>query len=237
MIKDNMKFSLIHPSRSRPGLARTRINEWLTKASDLSQVEYILSIDTTDPNTSSYESIFNQLVIPNAKLVIKGNRNCVQATNEGANISTGDVLIYLSDDFSCPDKWDELLTQAFQGKDPLTDKFSVWVDDTIQKKNKVLTIPIISRALYQHLGYLYNPLYESMYVDCDLYEVCSRLSCLIDRHDLIFPHRHWSNPDSKYKSIRDAAYNTHDNPIRFREGKKIFDLRTKQNFITNGIIK
>jgi hypothetical protein len=101
-----------------------------------------------------------------------------------------DILIYLSDDFKCPENWDLLIIEQFKG---VTEPMLLKVDDCLQPFDKdVLTIPIMNRFLYEGLRYFWNPIYKSMFVDQDLYWVCKNCNWVKYAPELKFLHEHYS---------------------------------------------
>lgn len=217
-----MKFSLIHPSRGRPAKAVTTAMEWLDKSGNV-EVEWIISLDTSDPSLPEYH---NNLVYSRFpyKLVINNNTCVVEATNKGAKEATGDVLIYVSDDFSPPDRWGELLETEIKTHIP-GDAWLLKVDDCLQSFGvAVLTIPIMSYKLYQILGYFWHPEYRSMFVDEDLYWTCKNNGWLRLCPNLKFQHKHPSNG----KAVNDETYiNSAKN---WDQGKETFRKRKALNF-------
>jgi hypothetical protein len=216
-----MTYSLIHPSRGRPHQAFSAYKEWMNNASNENPYEYILSIDKSDAHCNEYQKLFEGLV----NIEINDNKNCVQATNEAARSTTCDIIIYVSDDFGCPNHWDVEL-QVFVPEDK---EYLLWVDDGIQGKNAVITIPIMSRGLYQRLGYFWHPAYESMWVDVDLYHTCQKLGVIVDCKTLLFEHRHYSV--GKFQVPYDDTYRAHDNTDRNNKGKEILARRQAEGWI------
>jgi hypothetical protein len=153
----------------------------------------------------------------------------VQATNHAARLASGDILLYLSDDFDCPQQWDDEIAKVA----PPQPEYMIWVNDCVQGMNTVLTIPIMSKGLYQALGYFWHPDYLSMWVDVDLWHVCKRRNVLVLAHHLRFEHKHYSVGKAKY----DETYQNHDNPQRKQQGWEVFCRRQADNFITDGAIK
>jgi len=213
-----MKISLIHPSRGRAKKARETLDYWLEHASDKPNIHHILSIDIDDPQRVEYVALFLESLI-----IIANNKSVVEATNIGAFASRGDILIYLSDDFKCPDLWDLELNKALAGA--LEYPWLIKVDDCLQKfEVPVLTIPIMTRALYNRLGYFWHPEYKSMFVDQDLYEVCKKNNWLVMAPSLKFPHEHCSIG----KAERDQTYiNSEKN---WDQGKELFARRKMEGF-------
>jgi len=189
-----MKITLLHPSRSRPEKAKATYGYWIDRAHDTDNIEHVLSLDYSDPMRNEYPYFGD-----NSTGIVSHNDCVVQATNAAAEVSIGDILVYLSDDFKCPVGWDELVRSRFSLDAPMLLK----VHDDLQTFDKdVLTIPIMNRALYERLGYFWNPEYRSMFVDQDLFHVCKNNGWLKYAPDLVFPHEHYSIG----KAPKDATY-------------------------------
>lgn len=225
-------YSILHPSRGRCQMAWQAFMEWMQKASDQNQYEYILSIDTDDPQKDCYLSQFKDT---NIKLLISENRSMIDAVNIAAKHSTGDILITISDDFGCPENWDERLFEDKNGNiiegswedQPVKTEWAIMIDDTINgNQSGCMTLPILSRSAYEQLGHIYNPVYFSMFADNELHDVCKKNGWLI-YSDLKFEHRHFING----KNPRDATYNRENSNEAYNMGKKIYEHRKANNFI------
>lgn len=207
-----MIISLIHPSRGRPDLARKTALKWIQSAGV--EVEHILSLDTSDAQLGAYTAIDLQC--------ISDNSNVVQATNTAAKKALGDILVYLSDDFDCFDNWGVAIENEVKNFGPL---WLLKVDDCLQKFDvPVLTIPIMSRGLYNRLGYFWYPEYRSMFCDEDLYWTCRKLGVIRNAPHLKFEHKHASvgkAPDDE--TYRRSAKN-------WDQGKELFNKRKGLGF-------
>lgn len=203
-------ISLIHPSRGRPQKAYETAKKWIDSAGV--QVEHVFSLDESDPFHQSYQTI--------DKLIVNPNDCVVQATNHAAKAATGDVLIYLSDDFDCFPDWGlkiEEICAKYSGE------YMIKVNDGLQKfHNQVLTIPIMSRPLYERLGYFFHPDYKSMWVDVDLYYTTVNYIKL--HPEVTFQHNHYSNGKAK----KDDTYTRSDG--FWNQGKAVLARRKAQRF-------
>ena len=126
---------------------------------------------------------------------LENNKSVVEATNNAAILATGDMLVYMSDDFTAPDGWDRELSLLYR-ESPMLIK----VDDGLQKFSApVPTCPIMTRELYQKLGYFWYPEYLSMWVDVDLYYTC--LPYIVNAPWIHFKHNHptYGQADETYK--------------------------------------
>jgi glycosyltransferase involved in cell wall biosynthesis len=182
--------------------------KWMSHTTNAMAVEHILSIDQTDPCVSEYLKYF-------PRAIIGDNANVVQATNRAAKEAKGDILVYLSDDFDAPFAWDEFLRQQLGDG---SEKILLKVDDGLQPfENEVLTIPIMTRALYQELGYFFYPEYASMWVDVDLYYTCAPY---IKRcPQVTFQHNHYCNG----KAVKDETYTRSEG--NWNQGLDVFTRR------------
>lgn len=210
-----MKISLIHPSRGRANKSFINHAEWMLKAKG-ADVETIVAVDFSDPSYPEYEKLYG------SSCYVGQHDNVVAATNAAAYRSTGDILIYLSDDFKCPDNWAELVIKEFEG---CNEPRLIKVYDCYQKFHiPVLTIPIMNRHLYTRLGYFFHPGYKSMFCDEHLYWVTKKLGALRMCEHLKFEHMHpaagKSQDDETYK--RSAA--------NWTQGQNLFSVHKKAGF-------
>lgn len=216
-------ISLIHPSRGRAKKSFDTTHKWIDMAS--CDVELIVSIDSSD-NWREYFDIYPPYPVdakpPYVRLYMHDNKSVVEATNKGAEKSKGDILIYTSDDFDCPENWGPLVLKEFEGVEgPCLLK----IDDCLQPFHvPVLTMPIMNRALYERLGYFWHPEYRSMFVDEDLYQVCKKNNWLKLAPHLKFPHNHVSVG----KSQDDETYRR--SAANWDQGKALFARRKAQGF-------
>ena len=178
-----MKISLLHPSWKRPDLAFACYNDWMGKADDISEIEYILCLSEKDPTLPKYKELFANA----ARLVmtiIPDNGLIIQA-NHAASLSDGNLLISISDDFSCPASWDTVLLTALEGKSD----YIVKTDDGTQPW--IITLPLMDRAYYNRFKYIYYPMAFHMFCDTEMTHVADLLGKKVYVNAL-FPHNHYT---------------------------------------------
>lgn len=210
-----MTITLLHPSRARAQKSFATTRKWLMLAG--APCELIVSLDSDDPQLPEYIKLYQNQVL------VSDNRSVVDATNRAANVSRGDILVYLSDDFDCPNGWGKELIAEFQKYQGPT---LIKVDDCLQKFDvPVLTIPMMNRELYNKLSYFWHPGYRSMFVDEHLYWRAKKLHALRLAPHLKFEHRHVSvgkaDDDETYR--RSAA--------NWDQGKRLFAQHKAAGFI------
>jgi len=209
-----MLISLIHPSRGRPEKAYITASKWIRESGGVA-IEHIFSLDQSDPTREEYKAI--------DKMIVNNNDCVVQATNHGAAASTGDLLVYLSDDFDCFPDWGEQLKHLAEYVHK--GEYMIKVNDGLQDfRAEVLTVPIMSRPLYNKLGYFFYPEYKSMWVDVDLYHVCNRMGVIKPHRELLFQHNHYCNG----RSVKDDTYKRSD--CFWNQGKEVYNRRLRRGF-------
>lgn len=215
-----MNFSIIHPSRERCGRAREAIIHWLDNFSGENLLEYILSIDSDDEQRQCYIDLCMEF---NIQLIINNNRSLVDAANNGCEIATGDCFVLVSDDFGCPLNWDKLLAQRIGNKQ----MYGVLINDGITGINTpIMSLPIISKTLYQRIGYIYHPEFFSLWADNALLDVVNLLNCKIDATDLIFEHHHYSVGKSK----KDHTYARENSSQAHKMGQATYHRLKARNY-------
>lgn len=214
-----MRISIVHPSKGRPSMALQTFSKWISKAAE-DDIEYILSVDDSDIHLPDYERMLGVMV---TKLVISSNQTMVEATNSGAKHATGDLIVLVSDDFDCPLNWDVMLKLTASTIE--TPQFLIYPDDGYSTGQRLATIPILSKPLYDRLGYIYNPVYRSMWADNDLYETCDKLGVLVPI-PIRFPHNHWTNG----KRAQDMTDRQHSADWIFKQGQETFKKRQQEGF-------
>lgn len=184
-------------------------------------LEYILSIDSDDAH--NYKLVAKELLSFRClKVVTNPNKNIVQALNAGAVQSTGDVLIYVSDDFGCPPNWDLEIQLAV--KDSKFDDWVLFVYDGNQKEWQ--TISILSREYYKKDGYIYYPEYISMFADPEFTETARHRKKVIDGTHLTFKHNHYTVGGLPF----DATYAKEESKEAWDHGQALFNKRQKMRW-------
>jgi glycosyltransferase involved in cell wall biosynthesis len=211
------RFSIIHPSLGRPDQAVETARLWLSTAKHGYDIQYIVSLNSTDATRSQYLTKFSEL--PGVIIVTSEATNMVAASNVGAKEATGDILVLVSDDMHPLWHWDDQVAAEF---DP--DYATVLqVHDGI--RNDIVTLPIMNRAAYKKLGYMYHPSYLSMYADNDLAET-AKVHGMYKVSQLQFEHRHYSVG----KAPVDATYKKENSKVSYEYGQRTFEWRKRNGF-------
>lgn len=147
-----MTFSLLHPCRSRVERSWHCMTEWILRAGKGIDLEVIISIDASDPRRDAFLKTYEGF-----QVIVNDNHNAVQAVNRAADVATGDVLIVVSDDFTCQQDWGLRVQRAIKGHRD----FVLKTADGIQPY--IVTLPILDRKYYERFGYIYPEVYRHMF--------------------------------------------------------------------------
>jgi len=217
-----MNISIIHPSRNRPEMAFEVANKWTKNAQN--DLQYIISIDTTEPQLKKYQSLFSQFSLfsldDDTELLISDNQSAIEAVNNGAKKSKNDLLIVVSDDFDCFPGWDVWLLENLNGKED----YIVKTYDGIQEK--LITLPIMDRKYYERFGYIYYPEYKHMFCDTEMTDVGHILNKVVNLNDPNHPfiHKHYTAGLMQKDEINEK------NDATWNQGETLYYSRKEMNF-------
>jgi len=107
------------------------------------------------------------------RVFYSGNRTKIQACNANMNEIeyVWDIVILVSDDMVPQIKgYDDTIRNYMQANYPETDGI-LWFNDGFQG-DKLNTLSIMGRRMYESFGYLYNPAYKSLFCDTEFTDLC-----------------------------------------------------------------
>lgn len=232
-----MTFSILHTS-ARPEECLKVHAAWMAAARYPENVQYVMCIDPRWGFSQDPEAYRDWPA--NITVQLNTGRRCyVDGVNIAAKVATGDVLIVNADDQYPCEGWDEKLLEVFPTEsggsidaeficDPTEKEFviSVSTGTPDEHSRKIMVMPILSRARYEKLGYVFYSRYESVFADNDFCEHAEKDGVVIDARHLLFPHKHWMNR-SRPVDDQDRAQNR---PEAYQTGKAIFEKRQASGF-------
>lgn len=204
-------ITVLHPSRERPEIAKRIYDEWLMKADK--HFEYYLCIEPDQEE--EYLKYFDK-----KDILVNDTLTAIEAINLGAKHARKvgfDILVVISDDFHCFEKWDIAIEKAMQGKENICLKTFDGIHDWL------VTLPIIDVAFYDSFGYVYHPKYKHMFCDTELTTVAEYTDRIVFANYLVFKH----------KQLNDAL-NVRNNKT-WEQGERIYLERYNEGFGVNKI--
>jgi len=219
-------ISIVHPSRGRVVMSNETISKWIISASKTIPIEYILSVDETDPELINYIKGFEALKIllennnVSLSIVINPNITAIEAINVAAKQTVNDLIIVVSDDFDCFPNWDLFLQERLNNKSD----YIVKTSDGLQPI--LITLPIMDRVYYNRFGYVYYNEYKHMFCDTEMTDVGHLLGKVVDlqSNDFIFRHNHYSTGGM----IKDIINEKND--LTWIQGEELYYSRKSNQF-------
>lgn len=223
-------FSILHTS-ARPDKWQEIHDAWMSTAEFPDDVEYILVVDEKwGFNALAHMEL--EAPLGKGKLLWAKQSGYVVNVNLAASHSTGDILIVIADDQYPASHWDTAILSGPQPSgNPLT--CGVWAlqantGTPDEFSRHMLHMPIMSRELYAKWGYVFYPLYESMYADNDAWEKAFSEAALIQwEASPVFPHRH---PLFHASATWDAVYAAQNRSDAYSLGERLLAIRRSNNF-------
>ena len=154
-------ISLLHATRGTPERALATRKIWIDRADEPEKVEHIFGIQSDDMESIKAFTAANAYwwCTPPPPAWASSS---VANWNVCAQFSTGDILVVIADDLTPPQGWD---TQLRKLPDP-TQKWSCYVPDSV-RQDGLMCHPVLSRALYESLEYVFCPKYHGVFCDND----------------------------------------------------------------------
>lgn len=221
---NDTRISLIHATRGRPIQALETFEKWLNTADNVSQIEYIFSIDNDDEKSieglknANYEGLSKEPIV-----LIGPPKFNVAATNRGAYKSTGDILVQVHDDVDPLKGWDTELIKRLDPEKPQLLRVNDGLDEDVNQKPWLIAIQICTRKWAKKLGGIFYPEYRSVFCDDDASVKAYKDGCVIDATDLLFKHN-WKGA-SHDETIKNSYQRSN-----WEHGEKLFHKRKDENF-------
>jgi len=208
------------PTRSRPERFRYALNLLVKNAARPQDLHFLFTIDDDDPAKVKLLQIIHGICVPN---VIAWSRKPGTSTSKihAVNRDMLDfplpwrTVIVASDDMHAAPDWDHWVIEAMAKFYPDGDG-CLWFSDGHQFD--ICTIPCMGRAYFDRFGYVYNPAYQSVFVDDEQTHVGVKLGKLTKIDHVLFRHDHpaWNSslkPDALYQRNEAPAVWKHDETI------------------------
>lgn len=172
-----MRILLKCPTRSRPEKLLRTLRSYVNLAGDKGRIGVAISCDTDDTSMtrSSVQEDLHRLLAPLAwhRIFYSPNRTKIQACN--ANMGEidwdWDIVVLVSDDMIPRiEGWDTVIRTHMKAYFPDT-KGILWFNDGFQGE-KLNTLCVYGRKMYESFGHIYEPSYKSLFCDTELTDRC-----------------------------------------------------------------
>jgi hypothetical protein len=225
-----MNILIKWPTRQRPALFRQSLEKWRAYLSGQHAVHFVVTCDDDDATMQTPEMIAYMDGIDNLAYRFGDSRSKVEAIN--ADVSGPDslalpdwqILILASDDMIPVERgFDDIVARDMQKHFPDLSG-GLWYNDGGLGGDKLWTLAIMGRGLFDRLGYIYLDQYKSVYVDNDVQEVCRRIGKVKYIPRTIIKHE-WVNASGP-----DALHKRNENPALYARDRAVFERRKAAGF-------
>lgn len=213
-----MRILLKCPTRGRREKFLETIRTWVSKTHRVEALGIAVSLDTDDASMAD----FTEADLPPVawKRVFRSpNKTKIQACNANMNEIDWDweVVILVSDDMVPEVEWyDERLRDVM----PETFDKAIWVYDGFQNE-RLNTLSILGRKIYEQWGYIYHPDYKSFFCDNEFTDWCkANPSKCVVIPEVLIRHKHPLATGEPF----DALYAR--NQTYLDEDRKTYERRT-----------
>jgi len=205
-----MRILLKCPTRSRPKKVVETLQAYMRLAGNLNQMGVALSCDNDDA-TMNNDAIRNEIYrvlgpCEWKRIYYNDTKSKIEACN--VNMTEidypWDIVVLVSDDMIPQIRnYDMILRNHMKARFPDTNGI-LWFNDGVQGE-KLNTLCIFGRKMYDSFGFLYHPSYKSLFCDTELTDQCKTTHkdrCLYVPYCII-RHEH---PGAGYTQNMDALY-------------------------------
>ena len=220
------KILVKFPSRSRPEKFFATLDNYIQLAEHDDYV-ILCSLDLDDATMNNPEVkarlAFYPKVIP---VWGKGTGSKTEAINRDMNtVKDWDILILLSDDQQIIVRGFDLLIidlfkKYFTGRKGALHTF----DGTVNERQ--ITTSILNKELYDWFGFIYNPVYISVYTDTEFKAIVEMIGAYHMEPIVLFRHCHpaWG------LAPNDSLYQRNEHKDIYRDDCMTYNERRKRNF-------
>ena len=209
-----MKFLLKYPSRSRPDLFRRRVENWTQKASGVHNLYWLCTFDADDASMTD-PAMQAWCMARNLHCHYGPPRGKVAAINADMEWAPeADIYIIVSDDMAVLQQdWDQTVATDMLANFPDLNG-ALWYLDG--RQDRTCTLSIMGQPIYEEIGHLYNPAFQSVYCDNFYHELMHRTGRLKRIDTPVFCHE-WGAEN------RDALMRRNEAPELYRQDQKTFE--------------
>jgi hypothetical protein len=222
---EKVDFLFKYPTRGRPKLFTKTFDTWQELLSKEHSYKFVVNMDKSDPSMNNtrikrfLESKSNTLYF------YSNNRNKVQAINSEMNHIMNSIdfsiLVLVSDDMipQMP-SYDDIIYQNFQKHFPDFDGCLHFNDGRVG--DRLNTLVIMGRPLYNRFGYIYHPSYMSLWCDNEFHDVTYKMNKAKYIDKVVIKHEWTKYTGKDFIHVKSESF--------FKRDKKMYENRKAQGF-------
>jgi hypothetical protein len=225
----NLKISLLVPSRERLNLKLTLISSIITTVNNIDNIELIFGIDEDDPTLEIAQKISQ--AIPFVKIIIIKNNHKFIGINKIWNLlyphAKNDILGYIGDDmiFKTPN-WDIEIVKEF--KEGFADKIQlVHCYDGHRTRDEICVNAFLHKKYTEILGYMCREEFLINWSDQWMYQTFKAFNRIKYRPDIHIHHNHWIYGNRKQDNVANRMLSDNKDKISDKLWYELTDQRVE----------
>lgn len=220
------------PTRSRPEKFRSVLHKYVDYLSGKHDIRFVITLDQDDDsmNTAEMHAFLDEMARRVSLVYHYGDsKTKIEAVNADMAGEHADILLLASDDMVPQVRgYDDIIATDMAQYFPNFDGALNYHDGLRKEKRQdLMTLAVLGWRLYEEWGYIYHPVYTSLYADREQTEVCRRTGRLVDLPQCIIKHE-WP-----LHGERDALMQRNENDDMYTRDGAIFKYRRKWCFGLN----
>ena len=215
------------PSRNRPNKFLSTLQSYTSLCHDKARTRFLITLDTDDATMiDKHEDIHQLLSNFNHKIVVGTSTGKIDAINRDMQESGDwDILLLASDDMIPQVQgYDQIIRDKMEHLYKDTDGV-LWFNDGYVG-DKLNTLVCMGHRYYDRFGYIYNPIYKSLFCDNEFMDMANKLKKQTYIDQVIIKHEHPANTGSgqdELYAVNDQYWNQ-DERTYFHNKQYDFDL-------------
>lgn len=181
-------------------------------------LHFLFTLDADDPRAEGNLSVIGDLLPVDSRTIVIGRSDGkIDAVNRDMLLyapKDWQTVIVASDDMHATPEWDHWVIEGMRKFYPTGDGCISFSDG---KQDRLCTIPCMGYPYWKRLGYIYNPVYKSVFVDNEQMELAEQLGRMTHIAHVLFHHDHpaWNGmtPDALYRKNESPEIWAHDEAI------------------------
>lgn len=175
------------PTRGRPVRFQRQLEAYMRTRRSTGRVQFLITIDEDDETMNTPGAIEWLSGFPDVTVGVGLSGSKVAAINRDMHLAPSDWthLLLASDDMAPQAGWDATIMSDFARFEP--DRVLWYFDGHATELN---TIVCCDRAYYERFGFIYDPVYKSLWCDNEFQEVAEKLGRQVKLSTMILRHDH-----------------------------------------------
>lgn len=223
-----MKILFKYATRGRPEWFQRTLDGYYVNLSGLHDYEFRVSIDRDDWSMNTPAMIMYLQSKPNLTYHIGDSKTKIEAINADMENAEFDILVVVSDDMTVMVKnFDDIIVRDMMNNFPDIDG-ALHYNDGLHGKESLITLSIMGKKLYDQLGYIYHPDYESVWCDNEFMDVVKMLNKYWYSPQVIIQHQWMSGGTDETYQKNSQSYHR-DKAVYLQRREVSFNLYENSN--------